>query len=145
MSVTGEEFARQRAEHRRLRKLEEDRCVHNEAAVRQVLDEHFPAGIPDDLIQQVCRIQNKLIKEMTQNEKVIREMHDGIHRLAEEAAGRWVDGFRTCADQIRAFAAELNLSPAMVDSLLRNDQRSPGESREERNEAASQQVAWKRG
>lgn len=145
MSVTGEEFARQRAERRRLRALEEDRRIRNEAAVRRVLDEYFPAGIPDDLIQRVCRIQNDLIREMTKNEKVIREMHDGVHRLAEEAAGRWLDGFHACADQVRTHAAEANLSPVVVDSLLRNDQRPAGESREERNEAASRQVAWKRG
>lgn len=145
MSVTGEEFARQRAERRRLRELDERSRIQNEAAVRTVLDEYFPAGIPEDLIERVCLIQNELIKEITRNEKTVRELHDGVHRLAEEAAGRWLDGFRACADQVRVFATEMNLSPAVVDSLLRDDHRPAGESREERNEAASQRVQWKRG
>jgi hypothetical protein len=145
VSVTREEFSRQRAERRRLRELEENRRIRSEAAVQAALGEYHPQGIPDGLLQRICGMQNELIRETVQNEKVIREMHDGVHRIAEEAVGRWLDGFRTCADQIRMFADELDLSPAVVNSLLRNDQRPAGESREERNEAASQQVAWKRG
>lgn len=145
MSVTGEEFARQRAERRRLRGLEELKQRESEDAVRAALAEYYPDGIPEGLMQRICLIQNRLIKEISQNEKVIREMHDGVHRLAEEVAERWMDGFHTHADQVRIHAAELNLHPDIVDSLLRNDSRRGDESREERNEAASRQVKWKRG
>lgn len=144
MSSSDKEFARQRAERRRLRELDDRLRIQTEAAIRTVLDEYHQAGIPDDLIERICLIQNGLIKQVVSREKVIREMHDGVHRLAEEAAGRWMDGFQSYADQVRTHAAELNLSSAVVDSLLRNDPRQSEESREERNEAASQQVAWKR-
>lgn len=145
MSVTDDEFARQRAERRRLHELRERMHKESETAIRTVLDEHCPSGIPEGLVRRLCLIQNELILEITENEKAIRVIHDGIHRLTEEAAGKWLDGFYACADQVRTHAAEANLPPDLVDSLLRNDQRHFSTAREERNAAASKQVQWTRG
>lgn len=143
MSVTREEFERSRAESRRLRALDVRMRMENEAAVRTVLDDHLPAGLPDDLVERICRIQNALIKQIVQSEKVTRELHDGINRISDEASQRWVEGFRECADQVRAHAAELGLAPSVVKSLLRNDEREADQ--QERNRAATQQVQWTRG
>lgn len=138
------EFDRQRAERKRLQEMDQRKRLANEAAIRLVLDEFYPAGVADELIERICQIQNRLIKETVRNEKIIREMHDGIHLVAEGAAQRWLDGFHECADQVRGYAAELGLAPVVVDSLLRNDARTKETSREVKDEAATRQVEWKR-
>jgi hypothetical protein len=118
--------------------------MENERAVRLVLDEYFPEGVPTDLLERICMIQNSLIREIVTADKVTRELHDGINRIGEEAAQRWVNGFKECADQVRTFAAELNLSQAVVDSLLRNDSSVRETEAAARDQAATQQVEWSR-
>lgn len=143
--VTREEYERQRAERRRLVKLEQDRRVENETAVRLVLDEFYPAGVPDDLLERICLIQNRLIKQRTLDEKTMREMHDGINRIADEASLREVRGFDECARQVREHAGELGLSDQVTDSLLRNHVRRLEAEKAEKDRAATQQVEWSRG
>jgi hypothetical protein len=138
------EFERQRAERRRLLELERSMRMDNERAVRLILDEYFPAGIPDDLLERICAVQNRLIKNATQDAKTIREMHDGINRIADEAAQREVDGFNECASQVRRFGAELGLAPTVIDSLLRNQVRGDEAERADKNRAATRQVQWSR-
>lgn len=138
------EFLRSRAERKRLRELDQRMRLDTERAVRLVLDEHFPAGIPADLLERICMIQNGLIREIVQADKVMRELHDGINRIANEAAQREVDGFNECAGQVRKFGAELGLAQTVIDSLLRNQIRLQEAEQEEKNRAATQQVEWSR-
>jgi hypothetical protein len=138
------EYSRQRAERRRLQELEQRKRMQNEAAVRLVLDSFFPAGVPDELIERICRIQNHLIKEVTLNERVIRELHDGINRIGNEAAQREVNGFDECARQVRTHGEELGLSEKVIDSLLRNHVSRLEAEKAEKNRAATQQVEWSR-
>lgn len=139
-----EEFQRSRAERRRLAEMSQRMRMENERAVRLVLDEYFPEGVPADLLERICMIQNSLIRDIVTADKVTRELHDGINRIGEEAAQRWVNGFKECADQVRTFAAELNLSQAVVDSLLRNDSSVRETEAAARDQAATQQVEWSR-
>jgi hypothetical protein len=117
--------------------------IENEAAVRTVLDGYFPAGLPDDLVERICRIQNTLIKDVVSAEKTARELHDGINRIASEADQRFVDGFRECADQVRRHAAAMDLTEPVVKNLLRNDTRE--QEKAAKDEAATRQVEWTRG
>ncbi len=59
------EFERQKAERRRIRVLDQAMRLECEAAIRLVLDEYYPAGIPADLVERICLIQNKLIRQIT--------------------------------------------------------------------------------
>lgn len=141
----GQEFERQRAERKRLRELDVQMRLESEAAVRALLDEFYPAGVPDELVERICQVQNGLIKRVIRLEGVTRELHDGINRIGDESFQRWMNGFRECADQVRAHAIELKLAPVVVDSLLRNDIREEKTTRWDKDQAATQQVVWKRG
>lgn len=138
------EFRRQRAERRRLREMEQRARMDNEREVRLILDEYYPAGIPEDLLERICGVQNRLIRTISQNEKVIRELHDGINRIADEAAQREVTGFNECASQVRRFGAELGLAPTVIDSLLRNQALITQAEQAAKDRAATQQVEWTR-
>lgn len=133
-----------RARRREFQDMDLKLRMDNERSVRLLLDEFFPAGAPDDLLERICRIQNRLIQTIISGEKSGRELHDGINRIKNESDWRWMEGFRECADQVRNHAAELRLAPSVVASLLRNDVRTEENSREVRNEAATRQVEWKR-
>jgi hypothetical protein len=137
------EFEKNRAERRRMQEESQRLRLENEAKVRAVLDEYHPGGIPDDLVERICRIQNVTIRDLLAAEKARRDLHDGINRIANEADQRWVDGFRECANQVRRFAAELGLADYMTASLLRNDTRD--QDKAAKNEAATRQVEWTRG
>lgn len=139
-----EEFERSRAERKRLREMDQQKRLKSEKAVRLVLDDHFPGGAPEDLLERICLIQNGLIKEIVLLEKVVREMHDGIHLVAEGAAERWIEGFEECARQVRAYGEELDLPGETIDSLLRNQVRRKEEEEAAKNRAATQQVEWSR-
>jgi len=140
-----EEYRRQKAERKRLRELEEAERIRAEQSIRTVLDRHHPEGIPADLVEGICGIANRLIRKIALLEKVIREMHDGVHKIAEEAAWRDVAGYKECARQVREHGEELGLSPEVLDSLLRNLVAMEERERAERDRAASSQVEWSRG
>lgn len=139
-----DEFRRQRAERRRRLEEEQRARMDNEREVRLILDEYYPAGIPEDLLERICGVQNRLIRTISQNEKVIRELHDGINRIADEAAQREVTGFNECASQVRRFGAELGLPPTVIDSLLRNQALITQAEQAAKDRAATQQVEWTR-
>lgn len=111
------EWRRQRAESIRLREMGDRMRMENEAAVRRALEEFYPSGLPEGLVERICQIQNGLIKKIVRNEKVMREMHDGINRIAEESAQRWVDGFETQRERVRLAAAERGMSEEMTAVL----------------------------
>lgn len=111
------EWRRQRAESIRLREMGDRMRMENEAAVRRALEEFYPSGLPEGLVERICQIQNGLIKKIVQNEKVMREMHDGINRIAEESAQRWVDGFETQRERVRLAASERGMSEEMTAVL----------------------------
>lgn len=138
------ELRRSRAERQRLVELGRSMRMDNERSIRLVLDKFFPAGAPDGLLEQICRVQNTLIREVVQGDKVIRELRDGINRISDEAAQREVQGYNRCAEQVRAHADELKLGAAVTDSLLRNHVRMQEEERAERDRAASRKVEWSR-
>ena len=138
------EFRRSRMERQRLVELGRSMRMDNERNVRLVLDKFFPAGIPDGLVEQICRVQNALIREIVQGDKVIRELHDGINRISDEAARREVRGYDLCAEQVRTHADELGLDPEVTDSLLRNHVRMREAERAERDRMASRKVEWLR-
>lgn len=140
-----EEFERSRAERKRLAAMSQRMRIDNERSVRLILDEYFPEGIPADLLERICTIQNGLVREVVSLEKATREMHDGINRIKNEADQRWVDGFNECAQQVRTHAEELGVSEPVVNSLLRNQVRMQEAEQAEKNRAATQQVEWSRG
>lgn len=111
------EWRRQRAESIRLREMGDRMRMENEAAVRRALEEFYPSGLPEGLVERICQIQNGLIKKIVRGEKVMREMHDGINRIAEESAQRWVDGFETQRERVRLAAAERGMSEEMTAVL----------------------------
>lgn len=111
------EWQRQRAERLRLREMSERLRMRNEAAVRLALEEFYPSGLPDGLVERICQIQNGLIKEIVRDSKVIREMHDGINRVAEESAQRWLDGFETQRERVRLAASERGMSDELTAEL----------------------------
>lgn len=137
------QFGQNRAERKRAQEESQRVRLENEAKVRAVLDEYHPGGIPDDLVERICRIQNVLIRDLLAAEKARRDLHDGINRIANEADQRWVDGFRECADQVRRFSSELGLADSVVQSLLRNDTRE--QDKASKDAAATRQVEWTRG
>lgn len=139
-----QEFLRSREERRRLREMDQRMRLEAERQVRLVLDDHFPAGVPEDLLERICKIQNGLIWKIVQGEKATRELHDGINRISDEAAQREVQGYNLCAEQVRAHAEELGLDNAVTDSLLRNHVSMQEADQAERNRAATQQVEWSR-
>lgn len=59
-------------------------------------------------------------KENKRLEKAVREMHDGINRIANEANLREVAGGQVAAERVRVHAAELGVPKATVDQLLRD-------------------------
>jgi hypothetical protein len=138
------EFRRSRMERQRLVELGRSMRMDNERNVRLVLDKFFPAGIPDGLVEQICRVQNALIREVVQGDKVIRELHDGINRISDEAARRETRGYDLCVEQVRTHADELGLDPEVTDSLLRNHVRMREAERAERDRTASRKVEWLR-
>ncbi|AXH66374.1 hypothetical protein SEA_SATIS_225 [Streptomyces phage Satis] len=138
-----EQYEKNRAERRKIHEESQRRRLENEAKVRAVLDEYHPGGLPDDLVERICLIQNALIRDLLAAERARNDLHDGINRIANEADQRWVDGFRECADQVRRFAAELGLADYVVASLLRNDTRD--QDKAAKNAAATRQVEWTRG
>lgn len=138
-----DQFGQNRAERKRAQEENQRVRLENEAKVRAVLDEYHPGGIPDDLVERICRIQNVLIRDLLAAEKARRDLHDGINRIANEADQRWVDGFRECADQVRRFSSELGLADSVVQSLLRNDTRE--QDKASKDAAATRQVEWTRG
>jgi len=138
------EFRRSKAERRRLAELGQSMRMENERSVRLILDKHFPGGAPEGLLESICLVQNGLIRQLVQAEKVMRELHDGINRISDEAAQREVAGFDECARQVRAHAEELGVTEPVVNSLLRNHVRMQEAERAERNHAASQKVEWSR-
>lgn len=111
------EWRRQQAESIRLREMGDRMRMENEAAVRRALEEFYPSGLPEGLVERICQIQNGLIKKIVRGEKVMREMHDGINRIAEESAQRWVDGFETQRERVRLAAAERGMSEEMTAVL----------------------------
>lgn len=111
------EWRRQRAESIRLREMGDRMRMENEAAVRRALEEFYPSGLPEGLVERICQIQNGLIKKIVRGEKVMREVHDGINRIAEESAQRWVDGFETQRERVRLAAAERGMSEEMTAVL----------------------------
>lgn len=118
--------------------------VRNEASMREVLDAYHPGGVPDGLAERLCLIANALIKEIVHQERAIRDLHDGINRIKNEADLRWVDGFEECARQVRRFGEEAGLTGDVIDGLLRNHILMRQRAGEARNEEASRQVEWKR-
>lgn len=139
-----EEYGWQRARRRHFQEMDQRKRIDGERTVRLLLDEFFPAGAPDGLLERICRIQNLLIKEIVQGEKVTRELHDGINRIANEADQRWVDGFNECAQQVRRFGEELGVSEPVVNSMLRNQVRREETEQAEKDQAATRQVEWTR-
>lgn len=151
MAAEYEERARQereasRARRREFQEMDQRLRVNGEREVRLLLDEFFPAGAPEGLLERICQGRNRLVKDIVSLEKACREMHDGINRIKNEADQRWVDGFDECARQVRSHADGLGVSPPVVDSLLRNHTPVQERRREEaeRNRAATQQVEWSR-
>ena len=95
-----------------------------ERGIRAALESSFPGGIPDEVLEAVCAVPLALVQEVGRLEKVCREMHDGIHLIAEGAAERFLEGHRTCAGQVREHAATLKLKSQVVDFLLQDHLRS---------------------
>jgi len=133
-----------RARRRHFQEMDQRMRLDGERATRLLLDEFFPAGAPEGLLERLCLGRNRLVKEIVSLEKVVREMHDGINRIKNEADQRWVDGFNECAQQVRTHAAELGLGEPVVDSLLRGQVSMQEAEQAEKNRAASQQVEWSR-
>lgn len=133
-----------RARRRHFQDMDQRMRLNGERAIRLLLDEFFPAGAPEGLLERLCTGQNRLVKEIVSLEKVVREMHDGINRIKNEADQRWVDGFNECAQQVRAHADELGVSEPVVNSLLRGQISMQEAEQAEKNRSASQQVEWSR-
>lgn len=133
-----------RARRQHFQEMDERMRLDGERATRLLLDEFFPAGAPEGLLERICTSRNRLVKEIVSLEKVVREMHDGINRIKNEADQRWVDGFNECAQQVRMHAEELGVSEPVVNSLLRNQVRMQEAEQAEKNQAATQQVEWSR-
>ncbi len=138
------EYQRQRAQRREFQEKDERMRMDNERTVRLILDEFFPAGVPDGLLERICGVQNRLVKEIIGNEKAIRELHDGINRIANEADQRWLGGFAECAGQVQKFGTQMGLSQAVIDSLLRNHIAAQKTLEDAKNKEASRQVEWTR-
>lgn len=138
------EYERQRAQRREFQEMDQRMRVDNERSVRLILDGFFPAGAPDGLLEQICGVQNRLVKEIVSLEKSTRELHDGIGRIANEADQRWVDGFAECARQVREFGTAMGLSEKVIDSLLRNHLAAQQTLEDAKNQEASRQVEWTR-
>jgi hypothetical protein len=138
------EYERQRAQRREFQEMGQRMRLDNERNIRLILDEFFPAGAPEGLLERICGVQNRLVKEIVGNEKVIRELHDGIGRIANEADLRWTDGFAECARQVREFGTQMGLSRAEIDSLLRNHLAAQQALEDAKNREASRQVEWTR-
>lgn len=136
-----------RARRREFQEMDLNLRMANERKVRLLLDDVFPAGAPDGLLERVCRIQNLLIRDIVAGARSGRELHDGINRIKNEADQRWVDGFDECARQVRQFGEESGLGEAVIDGLLRNHVGTQDRQREraEQDRAATRQVEWKRG
>ncbi|MFJ9114458.1 hypothetical protein ACIRJO_02800 [Streptomyces sp. NPDC102394] len=66
------------------------------------------------------RERNALRKEIANLEKVCRELHDGINRIANEADAREVAGGKVTADRIRVRAAELKVPSDIINQLLQD-------------------------
>lgn len=133
-----------RARRRHFQEMDQRMRLDGERATRLLLDEFFPAGAPEGLLERLCLGRNRLVKEIVSLEKVVREMHDGINRIKNEADQRWVDGFNECARQVRVHADELGVSESVVNSLLRGQVSMQEAEQAEKNRAASQQVEWSR-
>jgi hypothetical protein len=133
-----------RARRRHFQEMDQRMRLDGERATRLLLDEFFPAGAPEGLLERLCLGQNRLVKEVVSLEKVVREMHDGINRIKNEADQRWMDGFNECARQVRVHADELGVSEPVVNSLLRGQVSMQEAEQAEKNRAASQQVEWSR-
>lgn len=133
-----------RARRRHFQEMDQNLRVSAEREVRLLLDEFFPSGAPEGLLERICRAQNRFIKDIVNLEKAVRDMHDGLHSIAEGAAQREVDGFNECARQVRAHAEELGVSEPVVNSLLRNQVARLEAEQHEKDRAATQQVEWKR-
>lgn len=138
------ERAASRARRRRFQEMDQRKRMDGEREVRILLDEFFPAGAPEGLLERICQGQNRLVKEIVGLEKVTEELHDGINRIKNEADLRWVDGFNECARQVRAHAEELGVTEPVVNSLLRNQVRKDEAEQHEKNRAATRQVEWSR-
>lgn len=138
------EYERQRAQRREFQEMSQRMRLDNERNIRLILDEFFPAGAPDGLLERVCGVQNLLVKEIVSLEKVTRELHDGIGRIANEADQRWTDGFAECARQVREFGTQMGLARAQIDSLLRNHLAAQQALEDAKNREASRQVEWTR-
>lgn len=95
-----------------------------ERGVRAALESSFPGGIPDDVLEAVCAVPLALVEEVGRLERACREMHDGIHLIAEGAAERFLEGHRICAKQVQEHAATLKLKSQVVDFLLQDHFRS---------------------
>lgn len=133
-----------RARRRHFQEMDQRMRLDGERATRLLLDEFFPAGAPEGLLERLCLGRNRLVKEIVSLEKVVREMHDGINRIKNEADQRWMDGFNECARQVRVHADELGVSESVVNSLLRGQVSMQEAEQAEKNRAASQQVEWSR-
>lgn len=107
-----------RAERQRVEEIKRVRRAHADARVREVLDRYFPQGTPAGFLIALQRTSQPLIDEVGRLEKVVKEMHDGVHVLAEEAAQRWVDGFNECENKVRARAAEAGMTPDQIEAIL---------------------------
>lgn len=139
-----EEYERQRAQRREFQEMSTRKRMASERATRLLLDEFFPAGAPDGLLERICGVHNGLIGEIVGLERVTRELHDGINRIKNESDLRWVDGFAECARQVREFGTQMGLSRAEIDSLLRNHLAAQQTLENAKNREASRQVEWKR-
>lgn len=107
-----------RAERRRVEEIKERWRERTDGRVREVLNTYFPGGAPAGFLVALQRASQPLIDEVGTLEKVVKEMHDGVHVLANEAAQRWLDGFNECEQKVRARAAEAGMTPDQIEAIL---------------------------
>lgn len=107
-----------RAERKRVEGIKGIWRERTDGRVREVLDRYFPGGAPAGFLIALQRTSQPLIEEVGRLEKAVKEMHDGVHVLAEEAAQRWVDGFTDCEQKVRARAVEAGMTPDQIETIL---------------------------
>jgi ribonucleotide reductase alpha subunit len=107
-----------RAERRRIEEIKGVWRERTDGQVREVMNRYFPAGTPAGFLVALQHTSQPLIDEVGRLEKAVKEMHDGVHVLAEEAAQRWVDGFNECEQKVRSRAAEAGMTPEQIEAIL---------------------------
>lgn len=119
MNETADAYRKaRRAERRRIEEIKGVRSEHTDGRVREVLNRYFPGGTPSGFLVALQRTSQPLIEEIGRLEGTVKELHDGINRISDEAAQRWVDGFNECEQKVRARAAEAGLAPEQIEAIL---------------------------